>query len=260
MRLKDKVAIVTGGAGGIGREIALAFGEEGAVVVIADIDVAGMEKTVRDIEAAGGRADFLETDLAHEGQIKAMAARTIEKFGTINVLVNNAAIPGVRADVADIDLEGWNKAIGVNLTGPLLCSREVLKPMMASRSGAIVNITSEGGRSGFPGRAAYSITKRGIIALTETLAIEAGVYGIRVNAISPGRVITNMLKESVRLMARSGNVPEEEVREGLIADCSLKRFVEASEVAKAAVFLACDESSAITGHTLVVSCGKHVMH
>jgi NAD(P)-dependent dehydrogenase (short-subunit alcohol dehydrogenase family) len=260
MMLKDRVAIVTGGANGIGREISYAFAREDAIVVVADIDAAGMKNTVLEIESTGGRAVGVDADLRLEDRIKAMTAYAVEKFGRIDILVNNAAISGPRADVADMDLEGWNETVAVNLTAPMLCAREALKPMMAAGRGAIINIASEGGRSGFPGRSPYSVTKRGLIALTETLAIEAGRYGIRVNAISPGRVITNLLKNSIRLTAESRGVGEDEVMEGLIADCSLHRFVEASEVAGAALFLASDGSSAVTGHTLVVSCGKHMMH
>ena len=143
-----------------------------------------------------------------------------------------------------MDLEGWNETIAVDLTAPMLCAREALKPMIAARSGVIINIASEGGRSGFPGRSPYSVSKRGLIGLTETMAIEAGKYGIRVNAISPGRVITNLLKKQIKLMAEDKGVSEDEVMRGLIADCSLMRFVEASEVAGAAVFLASDGSRA----------------
>ena len=260
MMLKDRVAIVTGGANGIGREISYAFAREGAIVVIADIDTAATKNTVLEIESGGGRADSVEIDLRHEDGIQAMMTYVIEKFSRIDILVNNAAISGTRADVADMDLEGWNETIAVNLTAPMLCAREALKPMIAARSGVIINIASEGGRSGFPGRSPYSVSKRGLIGLTETMAIEAGKYGIRVNAISPGRVITNLLKKQIKLMAEDKGVSEDEVMRGLIADCSLMRFVEASEVAGAAVFLASDGSRAVTGHTLVVSCGKHIMH
>jgi NAD(P)-dependent dehydrogenase (short-subunit alcohol dehydrogenase family) len=260
MMLKDRVAIVTGGANGIGREISYAFAREGAIPVVADIDLAAMKSAVLEIESMGGRADSVETDLRREDRIKAMTAYVVEKFGRLDILVNNAAISGARADVAEMDLEAWNETFAVNLTAPMLCAREALKPMMAAGRGVIINVASEGGRSGFPGRSPYSVSKRGVIALTETLAIEVGKYGIRVNAISPGRVITNLLKNSIRLMAESRAVSEDEVMKGLIADCSLQRFVEASEVAGAAVFLASDGSSAVTGHTLVVSCGKHIMH
>ena len=260
MMLKDRVAIVTGGANGIGREIAYAFAREGAIVLLADIDGAAMKHTVQEIGSNGGRADSLDVDLRQPDRIRAMTAYAMEKFGRIDILVNNAAISGPRADVADMDLEGWNETMAINLTAPMLCAREALKPMIAARSGVIINIASEGGRSGFPGRSPYSVSKRGLIGLTETMAIEAGKYGIRVNAISPGRVITNLLRKQIKFMAEDKGVSEDEVMRGLIADCSLMRFVEASEVAGAAVFLASDGSSAVTGHTLVVNCGKHIMH
>jgi NAD(P)-dependent dehydrogenase (short-subunit alcohol dehydrogenase family) len=260
LRLKDKIAIVTGGGNGIGRAISLAFAGEGAIVVVADIDRSGMSQTTREIESMGGKADAIVTDLRYEDQIRSLVARTVNKYGRIDILVNDAAIAGPRVNVADIDLDGWNEAMAINLSAPMLCSREVLRPMIAAGKGAIVNISSEGGRSGFPGRVAYAVSKRGVIALTETLAIEAGGCGIRVNAISPGRVRGEMVDRSVNVAAQSRGVTPEEVRAGMIADCSLPRFVEASEIAAAAVFLASDESSAITGHTLVVNCVKHIMH
>ena len=260
MRLKERIAIVTGGGNGIGRAISLAFAGEGAIVVVADIDRSGMSRTAGEIESMGGRVDTVAIDLRYEEQIKGLVAHTVDKYGRVDILVNDAAIAGPRVNVADIDLEGWNEAMAINLNAPMLCSREVLNPMIAAGKGAIVNIASEGGRSGFPGRAAYAVAKRGVIALTETLAIEVGGYGIRVNAVSPGRVRGEMADRSIDTIARSTGVTPDEVRAAMIADCSLPRFIEASEIAAAAVFLASDESSAITGHTLVVNCGKHIMH
>jgi NAD(P)-dependent dehydrogenase (short-subunit alcohol dehydrogenase family) len=142
----------------------------------------------------------------------------------------------------------------------MLCAREVLKPMIAARKGSIINIASEGGRSGFPMRSPYSASKRGLIALTETLAIEVGEYGIRVNCISPGRVRGERVEDVARAKVEALGLTYGEVMASMTLDCSLKRFVEASEVAAAALFLASDEASAITGHTLVVSCGKHMLH
>ena len=260
MRMKDKIAIVTGGGKGIGKAISLAFAAEGAIVVIAARDFPSMEDTVKEIESDGGRAEAIVMDVRREDHIKNMVAHTLDHYGTIDVLVNNSAIGGPTAKLVDMDLDVWNDVMATNVAGPMLCAREVLKPMIAARKGSIINISSEGGRSGFPMRSPYAVSKRGIIALTETLAIEAGEYGIRVNCISPGRVRGERVENVARDKAKALGLAYDEVMAGMTIDCSLGRFVEAAEVAAAAVFLASDESSAITGHTLVVSCGKHMLH
>jgi NAD(P)-dependent dehydrogenase (short-subunit alcohol dehydrogenase family) len=260
LKMRDRVAIVTGGGKAIGRAISMAFAAEGAIVVIAARDLPRMEDTVREIRSRGGRAEAIVTDVRYEEQIRHMVARTLDKYGQIDILVNNSGITGPTMNLADIDLNDWNDVMAVNLTGPMLCAREVLRSMMASRKGNIINISSEGGRSGFPMRGPYAVSKRGIIALTETLAIEAGEYGIRVNCISPGRVRGERVENIVKDRGERLGVHYDEAMADITADCSLKRLVEPAEVAAAAVFLASDASSAITGHTLVVSCGKHMLH
>ncbi len=260
MRLKDRVAIITGGGKGLGKAISLAFAAEGATVVITARELARMEQTAREIASAGGAAEALVTDVRYEDQVKRMVAHTLERFGRIDILVNNSALGGPTVNVSDMDLNVWNEVMTTNLTGPMLCAREVLKPMIATRKGSIINIGSEGGRSGFPMRSPYAVTKRGIIALTETLAIEVGEYGIRVNCISPGRIRGERVENVARDKARALGLTYEGVIGTMTADCSLGRFVEPAEVAAAAVFLASDEASAVTGETLVVSCGKHMLH
>jgi NAD(P)-dependent dehydrogenase (short-subunit alcohol dehydrogenase family) len=260
MRLKDRIVIVTGGGKGIGKAISHAFAREGAVVVMAARDLLGLEETAREITSLGGLAHAMVTDVRCEDQVRAMVSRTAETFGRIDVLVNNGAIAGPTANLANMDLDAWNEVIAVNLTGPMLCAREVLKPMITARKGVIINIGSEGGRSGFPMRSPYAVTKRGLIAMTETLAIEVGEFGIRVNCISPGRVKGERIMNVAMAKAEILGLTPEKVMEGMIIDASLRRFVEPFEVASAAVFLASDEASAITGETLPVSCGKHMLH
>ncbi len=260
MRLKDKVAIITGGGKGIGRAMSLAFAAEGATVVIAARDLSSMEHAAAEIASRGGKVDAIVTDVRHEDQVKRMVAFTLDKFGRIDILVNNSGAGGPTVNAVELELDVWNDVISTNLTGSMLCAREVLKPMIAARKGNIINISSEGGRSGFPMRISYAVSKRGVIALTETLAIEVGEYGIRVNCISPGRVRGERVENVARDKAKALGLKEDEVYKDMTIDCSLRRFVEASEVAAAAVFLASDESGAITGETLVVSCGKHMMH
>jgi len=260
MKLKDRVAIVSGGGKGIGRSISRAFAAEGAIVVMAARDLPALEDTAEEISSNGGRADVIVTDVRYEDQIKQMVAYTLEKYKGIDVLVNNSAVSGPTVNLADMDLNDWNDVMAVNITGPMLCAREVLKPMIDARRGNIINIGSEGGRSGFPMRGPYAVSKRGIIALTETMAIEAGEYNIRVNCISPGRVRGERVENVVKDKAEALGLTYDEVIGDFLISNSIKRLIEPSEVASAAVFLASDESSAITGHTLVVSCGKHMLH
>jgi NAD(P)-dependent dehydrogenase (short-subunit alcohol dehydrogenase family) len=260
MRMKQKVVIVTGGGKGLGKAISLAFAAEGATVVIAARDLACMEQTAREIKSGGGTADALVTDVRYEEQVKHMVSHTLDRFGRIDILVNNSALGGPTVNVIDMDLKDWNEVVATNLTGPMLCAREVLKPMIAARKGSIVTISSEGGRSGFAMRSPYAVSKRGVIALTETLAIEVGEYGIRVNCISPGRIRGERVENVARDKAKALGLTYDVVIGTMTADCSLGRFVEPAEVAAAAVFLASDEASAITGETLVVSCGKHMLH
>lgn len=260
MRLKDRVAIVTGGGKGIGRAISLAFAREGAIVVVAARDLLAMENTVEEIRSHGGVADALVADVRNEDQIKRMVAYTMDKHRRIDILVNNSATGGPTVNIAELDLDTWNDVMATNITGPMLCAREVLKPMMTAKRGNIINISSEGGRSGFPMRSPYAVSKRGVIALTETLAIEVGTYCIRVNCISPGRVSGERVENVAKDKANALGLAYDDVMASMTQDCSLGRFVEADEVAAAAVFLASDESSGMTGETMVVSCGKHMLH
>ena len=260
MKLKDRVAVITGGGKGIGRAISIAFATEGAIVVMAARDFASLEDTAKEIDSNGGKVDFIVTDVRYENQIKKMIEYTLKKYKRIDILVNNSAVGGPTRNLADMDLNEWNDVMAVNITGPMLCSREVLKPMIAVHGGNIINIGSEGGRSGFPMRGPYAVSKRGIMALTETLAIETGEYNIRVNCISPGRVRGERVENVVKDKAEALGITYDDVMKDLLIDSSIKKLIEPSEVAATAVFLASDESSAITGHTIVVSNGKHMLH
>jgi len=258
--LRDKVAVITGGGSGIGLAITRAFASEGAIVVIAARTASRLNEAAEAINSNGGKARAIPTDITDENQVRQMVAQTLAEYGRIDILVNNAGIPGPTAGIADMELDRWNEVLAVNLTGSMLCAREVLKDMMARKSGNIINISSVGGMSGFPMRSPYCVTKMGIIAFTETLAIEAGEHNIRVNCISPAAVRGDRILSAARAKAEALGVEQEEILARLTKDFSLKRLIEPSEVAAAAVFLASDESSAITGHTLAVNCGMHISH
>jgi len=260
VRLKDRVAVITGGGSGIGLAITQAFNAEGAIVVIAARTASRLKEVADTINARGGRARAIPTDISDEKQVRRMVVQTLAEYGKIDILVNNAGIAGPTARIIDMELDKWNEVLAVNLTGMMLCSREVLKDMIPRKSGNIINISSVGGMSGFPMRSPYCVSKMGVIAFTETLAIEAGEHNIRVNCISPAAVRGDRILNAARAKAKALGVDHEEILARLIKDFSLKRLIEPAEVAAAAVFLASDESSAITGQTLAVNCGMHISH
>ena len=174
-----------------------------------------------------------------------------------------APLLGPPVRVADMDLTKWNETVAIDLMGGMLCAREVLKHMIPRRSGNIINIVSEAGRSGdgrsgFPMRSAYCSSKMGLIGLTETLSIEVGEFNIRVNAVTPGPVKGEHIANVIRARVQAIGQPFEEIMESLGAGSSLRRMSEESEIAAVAVFLASNESSAVTGQTISVSCGQHI--
>jgi NAD(P)-dependent dehydrogenase (short-subunit alcohol dehydrogenase family) len=261
MKLKDKVAIITGGGTGIGKAISLAFANEGAAVVVAARNPSRLEEVAKDIKSRGGKAKAIQTDISNHEQIKRMVAQTIDEFGQIDVLVNNAAAmyPN-NADVVDMNLDNWHNTLKVNLTGTMLCSREVLKYMIPRRSGNIINVSSVAGLSGHPTESPYCVSKWGIIGFTEVLAIEAGKHSIRVNCISPGASRSKEFENIVRVLAKRVGISYKEMMGKIVDKNSLKRIAEPSEIAACVVFLASDDSSAITGHNLIASCGFHITH
>ena len=264
MRLKSKVAIITGGGQGIGKAITLAFASEGATVVVASRTTSKLEKVVEEVKSKGGRAKAIRVNVSDEGQVQQMVAKTLDEYGHIDILVNNSGIGGPTANVVDLKLDEWNEVLAIDLTGSMLCTREVLKSMIPRQSGNIINIAAEGGRagdgrSGYPMRSPYCAAKMGIIGLTETLAVEVGEYNIRVNCISPAAVRGDRINNVVMGRAKATGASFDELMGRITANYSLKRLTEESEVAASAVFLASDESSAITGQTLVTNCGLHIV-
>jgi NAD(P)-dependent dehydrogenase (short-subunit alcohol dehydrogenase family) len=263
-RLKDKVAIVTGGGKGIGKAIALAFAAEGAKVVVAARTLPKLEETVREIKALGGEALALQTDVTKEAEVEVMVEAAVKIFGKIDILVNNSGIGGPTARVSDMNLDAWNEVIALDLTGSMLCCKHVLKYMMPQKSGNIINIGAEGGRtgdgrSGYPMRTPYCCAKMGVIGLTESLSIEVGEYNIRVNAVSPAAVKGERIISVMQGRAAAMGVPFEDIEAKLFHNYSLGRMAEESEVAAVAVFLASDESKIITGQTIAANCGAHIV-
>jgi NAD(P)-dependent dehydrogenase (short-subunit alcohol dehydrogenase family) len=260
-RLKNKVAIITGGGSGIGKAIALTFASEGASVIVASRTLSRLEATTAEIKANGGRSTAIQTDITDEKQVQQMVSQTINEYKKIDILVNcSTADIGTPLKVVDMTLDKWNKTLAVTLTGTMLCSREVIKTMIPRRAGNIINIGSLAGISGAAKRSDYGVSKWGVVGLTETLAIEVGEYNIRVNCLSPAATNSQTFEDSLRTLAEQIGNTYEEFFEKVISAYSLRRIADKQEVANTALFLASDDSSAITGQNLVVSCGFHLIH
>jgi NAD(P)-dependent dehydrogenase (short-subunit alcohol dehydrogenase family) len=243
-RLANKVAIVTGAANGIGRAIAELFAEQGAWVLVADIDREAGESVAREICESGGEAKFVHTDVTSPEQVGRAVQLAGEKSGRIDVLVNNAAHLGDWLDVQAATPEQWDHSYAITLKGAVQFTRAVLPWMVGNKSGSIANIASVQGLVAGRSSAVYTSMKHSLIGLTRSTALDFGPYGIRANAICPGPIRT-------RISPPLGS----EMHQRQIAKTMLARTGEANEVAWAAVFLASDESSYITGIALPVDGG-----
>ncbi|NPV27548.1 MAG: glucose 1-dehydrogenase [Firmicutes bacterium] len=245
LRLDGKVAIVTGGANGIGNGMARGLASVGAVVVIADINAEEAEKAAKTIVADGGKAVSYELDVTNSQQFKSVVDSVVEQFGRIDILVNNAGI-NRRNLCINMPEEDWKKIIDINLTGAWIGSKVVAPIMMAQKSGKIINICSIMGFVSLPELTAYSASKGGIMQLTKALALELVDYNIQVNAVAPAYILTNLTE---KLKANK------EMYEDLIRRTPMKRFGTIEEVAGPVVFLASDLSNYMTGHTMAVDGG-----
>ncbi len=263
-RLKDKVAFITGGGSGIGKAIAKAMAAEGANVVIAARNKANLDATVTELEGLGAKAQAIQMDITKEQDVVDAVKKAVDTWGGIDILVNNSGIGGPTCYVWELKLEDWNEIIAVDLTGAMLASREVLKYMVpAAKGGIIINIGAEGGRSGdgrsgYPMRAGYCCAKMGVFGLNETLARECGPHGIRVNCISAAAVKGERLIRVIQGRADAKGISFDEALKTEMKQYSLGRPTEEYELGNTAVFLASDESSAITGQTIVAHCGMHM--
>jgi len=255
MKLEGKVAIVTGGGGGIGRAIALRFTREGAAVVVAGPTEEKIRSVEKEILDNGGRALAVLTDVADEADVERMVAATLSGFSQVDILVNNAGIAGPTALVPHVSREEWDRTFAVNLTGAFLCAKHVLRHLIERRRGCIINITSIAGLQAYAYRSPYCASKWGMIGLTQTLAQEGGQYGITANAIAPGPVRGPRIERVIRNRAEEMKLPYEEVVRQYVEPTALKRMVEEEDIASMAVFLASDEGRNITGETLNISAG-----
>ena len=247
-RLEGKVAVITGAASGMGRVASLRFAHEGAAVVVADVADEAGEATALEIEEAGGRAAYVHTDVSSAADCEAMANRALERFGGLHVLYNNAGVfPEGDGSVTDTDEGTWDLVMRINLKGVYLGCRYGIPAMLESGGGSIVNVASFVALMGAATpQIAYTASKGGVLAMTREIAVEFARQGIRANALCPGPIETPLLADLLADPAR---------RERRLVHIPLGRFGRAEEIADAALFLASDESSFVTGSTFVVDGG-----
>lgn len=254
MRLKDKVALITGAGSGIGRATSILFAREGAKVVVADIDSSLGRETVRMIRDNHGEATFVQTDVSKSDQSKNMIETTIRNYGRLDILFSNAGINPLGTAV-DTSEELWNKIIDINLKGGFLASKFAIPHMIKQGGGSIIFTASVNGLFAAANEVAYDASKGGVVMLTKATALDFGSKNIRVNAICPGATDTPM----VRKIAEAFPDPAKFIEENAKNNAAFKRMIKPEEVAAAALFLASDESSGLTGAIIPVDGGYTII-
>ncbi|WP_420457238.1 glucose 1-dehydrogenase [Rubrivirga sp.] len=246
-RFKDTVAVVTGAAGGIGRETALAFAREGARVAVADVDESGGAETVRQIEDAGGQAVFHRCDVAQSGDVVGLMDGAVERWGRLDAVVNNAGVGGVRAPTASYPEADWERTLAVNAGGVFLGTKHALRHMTPAGRGAVVNVASVAGIAGFPGSVAYCASKHAVVGITRAAALEVAKAGVTVNAVCPAFVDTDMVDDLRRADPSLGGK--------LAGQMPVGRLGTVAEIAAAILFLCGPDARFMTGLALPLDGG-----
>jgi len=246
LKLKGRVALITGAAQGIGKSVALLLAQNGADIVVSDINLEKAEETAKEIESIGSKVMAIKVDVANLKNVEQMVASILEKFGKIDILVNNAGITRDKL-ILRMTEEDWDAVLNVNLKGTFNCTKTVVRHMAKQRSGKIVSIASVVGEMGNAGQVNYSASKAGVIGLTKTIAREFAQRRINVNAIAPGYIETPMTE-----------VLPEKVKEELKRLIPMERLGKPEDVAEAVLFLVSEESNYITGHVLNVNGGIYM--
>jgi NAD(P)-dependent dehydrogenase (short-subunit alcohol dehydrogenase family) len=254
--LEGKVAIITGASKGIGRAMALRFGREGARVVCAARSAAPVRETAADVQRAGGQAIAVVCDAAVEDDVRRLVAASVEAFGSVGLLVNNAGDGGPTKPVQDYSMEDWRYTIDSCLTSSYLCTRFVVPEMIKAGGGAIVNISSGAGRRGLAYRIGYCSAKAGQVGMTYGMALELAPHNIRVNCVAPGAVEGDRIEQVIAGQAEARGVSIEAVRAAIMERLPLKRMVTADDIVDATVFFCSDMARSISGQVLAVNAGE----
>ena len=255
MRLQDKVAVVTGAASGIGKEIARVYAREGAKVAIADLNAQAAEATARELDPSGQRAIGVAMDVTDEGQVDAGIQAVIDRFGALDVLVSNAGIQIV-APVVEFEFAKWKTMLAIHLDGAFLTTRAALRQMYRQKSGSVIYMGSVHSKEASVLKAPYVTAKHGLIGLAKVVAKEGAAHGVRSNVICPGFVRTPLVDKQIPEQAKELGISEEDViRKVMLKETVDGEFTTVEDVAATALFLASFESNALTGQSIVVSHG-----
>ena len=259
MQLKDKVAIITGSASGIGKEIALEYAKEGAKVVIADLALAAAQATADEINKSGGKAMAVEMNVTDEAAVDAATAKVVEQFGGVDVLISNAGIQ-IISPIVDFQYGDWKKLMAIHADGAFLTTRAAMRAMIKQgRGGAIIYMGSVHSHLASPLKSAYVTAKHGLLGLARTVAKEGAKDGIRANVICPGFVRTPLVDKQIPEQAQALGISEADViRNVMLKDTVDAEFTTVQDVAQCAVFLAAFGSNALTGQSITVSHGWHM--
>lgn len=259
-RVRDRIAIVTGAAKGMGRDISLALAREGAHLALAAREQAPLGALAHEVEALGRRALVCPADVTDEEAVRRLVAATLAAFGgRIDILVNGAGVTGpIETPVWEIRLEDWEQVLSANVRGTFLPTKHVLPTMLAQRYGKIVNISGTSGLRGYKYRAAYSSSKWALRGFTRTVALEAGPYNVNVNAVHPGIVSGDRMDRLCQEKARKRGWTPEQVHQEYVAEMALRRVTSAEDIANAVLFLCSDESRNMTGQSVTVDGGWDV--
>lgn len=250
MRLLSKIAVITGGGSGIGKETALLFGKEGAFVIVTDVQFESGKETVEEIKKNGGKAAFYKMDVTNTDEVQSAIVRMIEEHGKIDILFNNAGISNV-GRIDEVEPEQWDRIMNINVKGVYLVSKYTLPFMMKEKSGIVINMSSCAAEMGLAKRAVYSATKGAVLAMTKAMQVDYAPYNIRVNALLPGTILTPFVEQYLKTSYNDPQAAIENIKKRQLSG----ELGRPEDVAKAALFLASDESSFMMGSPLYIDGG-----